>query len=63
LFVKIHSGGPGADTILGAGGDDIILVSDNSDGDSVDCGENLFGVTDEDEVFCDSGDDISLTVR
>lgn len=59
LLANILSGGLGADAVSGLGGDDTILVSDNSGNDSVDCGEDLFGGADEDEVYYDSGDDIA----
>jgi hypothetical protein len=43
------------DTVSSGAGDDWISVSDFSDGDDVDCGEDPGG-TDVDEVFVDGGD-------
>jgi hypothetical protein len=44
------------DTISGGAGNDWISAMDFSGGDSVDCGEDGAGVTDEDKVFVDPGD-------
>lgn len=49
----------GNDTIRAAGGDDEIDVADASDGDVVDCGEDLIGGADNDGVLYDLGDQVS----
>jgi Ca2+-binding RTX toxin-like protein len=52
-------GHTGADTIYGGGGDDYIRADDGSGGDVVDCGEDLFGGADNDDVYYDLGDEIA----
>ncbi len=51
------------DTISGGAGNDWISVLDFAGGDSVDCGEDGVGITDDDQVFFDAGDTITNCER
>jgi Ca2+-binding RTX toxin-like protein len=56
--------GPDSDDTINAGaGNDWISVLDFAGGDSVDCGEDGFGITDDDQVFFDPGDTITNCER
>jgi Ca2+-binding RTX toxin-like protein len=52
-------GNSGADNIYGGGGNDYIRADDGSGGDVVDCGEDIFGDADQDDVYYDLGDEIA----
>jgi hypothetical protein len=53
---ELNVSSAGNDTVSGGAGNDRISAMDFSGGDSVDCGEDGAGVTDEDKVFVDPGD-------
>ena len=60
----IAKGGEDSDDTINAGaGNDWISVLDFAGGDTVDCGEDGAGITDDDQVFFDGGDTITNCER
>lgn len=52
-----------SDTINAGAGNDWISVLDLAGGDSVDCGEDVIGIPDDDQVFADADDTVTNCER
>jgi hypothetical protein len=61
--IVANVGADSDDTITSGAGNDWISVLDFAGGDTVDCGEDGAGITDDDQVFFDGGDTITNCER